>query len=303
MPHLLSRLSFLRLTAIGLVSTALRGRASEIRRARGPVIHHLTDTHHPLDDGRLAGYVDAILEGKIERPDLIVHGADLVNGAPTEAELREQLASAKAILERAGVPVRYLCHNHDRVGDPLEAAGRSFAAIIRQPFIQHVSLPGLEVYLVSGAVTHPAEYHPENYNGKPPSWGFDIYDKQVLASFERFVADNPGLGGRRVLFTHQPIVPFEDITGTGHPDAALIRPYHVVGEEGRARILATLGRTEIRHVFCGHCHFASRNVVEGVEFVTTPSFLRERAGHTYSVGFRVIALQNDHLAHAVRPVA
>lgn len=267
------------------------------------VIHHLTDTHHPFDEGRLAAYVDALRHGTLERPDLILHGGDLVNGAETEAGLREQLASAKATLDRAGVPVRYLCHNHDRVGDPPDAAGRSFAEVIGQPFIQHVSLPGLEVYLVSGAVTHSPEYQPEHYDGDPPLWGFDFQDGQVLASFERFVAAHPGKGGRRVLFTHQPVVPFEDITATGHPHAAFIRWYHVVGEEGRARVFPALRRTGIRHVFCGHCHFPSRNVVEGVEFVTTPSFLRERDGLAYPIGFRVISWQNDELSHTVREVA
>lgn len=302
MPNV-SRLTFLRLTTLAIASASLRGRAAiGTRPEAGPVIHHLTDTHHPLDDGRLAAYVNAIRDGTLARPDLIVHGADLVNGAPTEAGLRAQLVSAKAILGRAGVPVHYVCHNHDRVGDPLDAAGRSFAEIIRQPFIQHVSVRGLEVYLVSGAITHPREYQPENYDGNPPRWGYDIYDKQVLASFERFIAANPGAGGRRILFTHHPIVPFDDVTSTDHPYAAFIRPYHVIQGEGRARILSMLRRMDIRHVFCGHCHFASRNVVEGVEFVTTPSFLRVRDAKDYPTGFRVITWRDGELTHAVHRV-
>lgn len=199
MPPLLSRLSFLRLTALGIAATALRGRATEVGSASSPVIHHLTDTHHPFDDGRLAAYVDSIVDGTLDRPDLIVHGADLVQGAETQIGLREQLASAKSILDRADVPVRYLCHTHDRMGDPLAAAGKSFAEIIGQPFIQHTSLPGLDIYLVSGSVAFPAEYQPEHYDGSPPKWGFDIFDRHVLARFERFVETHPGNGGRRVL--------------------------------------------------------------------------------------------------------
>ncbi len=264
------------------------------------LVHHLTDTHHPADEGRLAAYVDALRDGRLPRPDLIVHGGDLVDGAPTEAALRGQLASAKAILDRAGVPVRHLCHTHDRMGDPPHAGGRSFAEIIGQPFIQHVSLPGLELYLVSGSITHSAEYLPDNYAGTPPKWGFDIYDMHVLAVLERLVATSPGRGGRRVLFTHLPIVPFDDLASTDHPDAALIRPNYFIGEQGRARILPTLRRTGIRHVFGGHCHLHSRNLVESVEFVTTPSFRRERSGLTYPVGFREIAWRDGELTHAVR---
>lgn len=297
-----SRLSILEPAAPGAAPVALHIGEDSSDVGISCTVHHLTDTHHPIDDGRLAAYVDALLGGTITRPDLIVHSGDLVNGAETEAGLREQLVSAKSILDRAGVPVRYVCHNHDRVGDPHDAAGRSFAEIIGQPFIQHASLPGLEIYLVSGAVTHCVKYHPDNYTGNPPKWGFDIFDRHVLANFERFVEEHPGHGGRRMLFTHLPIVPLHDLTSTNHPDAALLRPNYVIGEEGRGRILDTLRRTGVRHVFCGHCHVHSRNVVDGVEFVTTPSFRRERDGNTYHMGFRVISWRAGELNHAVCPV-
>lgn len=273
---------------------------SELRPSA--VIHHLTDTHHPIDDGRLSAYVNALHDGTITRPDLIIHGGDLVNGAPSERELREQLSSAKSILDRAGVPVRYLCHTHDRMGDPPHAGGRSFAEIIGQPFIQHVSVPGFELYLVSGSITHAEEYLPDNYTDAPPKWGFDIFNTHVLALLENLVANAPETGGRRVLFTHLPIVPFDDLADPSHPDAALLRPNYFIGEEGRSRILPTLRRTGIRHVFGGHCHLSSHNVVDGVEFVTTPSFVRVRDGRIYPTGFRVISSRDGELIHTVQAV-
>lgn len=266
-------------------------------------IHHLADTHYPLDDGRLAAYVASLGQGGSSLPDLIVHGGDLVNGADNEAGLRAQLTAAKAILDRSAAPVRFLCHSHDRFGDPTGAAGKSFADIIGQPFLQHVSLTGLEIYLLSGSVTFPLDYHPGGVcDPNPPSWGFDIFDPQVLALFDRFVAAHPGRGGRRVLFTHHPVVPFDDLIASAHPDAALVRPYHVVGADSRPRIIATLRRAGIEFVCGGHCHFHSRNIVDGIEFVTTPSFLRERGGRTYPVGFGVLTWDGASLSYAIQPL-
>lgn len=273
--------------------------------ARPHSLHHLTDTHFPAEEGRLARYVDRIAAlSAAERPDLIVHSGDLVDGGADEAELRAQLAGARALLERAagaGVPYRCLCHSHDRFGEPVEIMGRAFAEVIGQPFVQHLSLPHLEIYLLSGGISASLEYRPATATEPPPSWGYDIYHPHVRALLERFVDAHPGRGGRRVLFTHHPIVPFRDLTETGHPDARFIRPYHVIGDDSRPQVLACLKRLGFTHVFGGHCHLATRNEVEGIQFLTAPSFLthRHHIEGTYSVGHGVLTWTETSLDYRI----
>jgi predicted phosphodiesterase len=265
------------------------------------VLHHfhfLTDTHFPADHGRLARYCTALREGQLPRPSLIIHGGDLVNGAPgDESSLRDQLRQAKDLLDRTGVPWQGICHTHDRFGDPPEATGRSFAEIIGHPFMAHLpAAPGLDFYLLSGSVTFPIAYHPADHHPDAlPPHGYDIYQPHVWDAFARFLADHPGQGSRRVLFTHQPIVPFFDLIESAHPDSALIRPYHFLGTEGQTLCLDRLSSLGFQHVYSGHCHLATHNTIRGIEFITAPSFKNHRTG------FASLTWDGTTLTHSIHP--
>jgi hypothetical protein len=219
-----------------------------------------------------------------------------VDGAPgDESALRTQLQGARELLDATGLPWHGICHSHDRFGDPAEAMGRSFAEVIGHPFMAHLApAPGIDLYLLSGSISLPHAFHPEDHDPQnPPSNGYDIYQPHVWDAFGRFVDANPGSRGRRILFTHQPIVRFSDLIDTGHPDAAHIRHYYFLGQEGCDLCLHHLERLGFQHVVSGHCHLATRNHVRGIEFVTAPSFKNRRTG------FARFTWDGGKLAHTI----
>ena len=254
---------------------ARRGpRRRQVRLNSAMLIYQLTDTHYPKDNGLLEAFVDAVAGSRIERPGLVLHSGDLVDGAASQQALQSQLRGARALLDRMGVPWRMCCHSHDRFGDPLERAGESFRAVIGQDFIQHLHAEGLDIFMVSGSVTCDRAYQPEG-GGPPPPWGYDLFDPHVVETVERFVTAHAG-GPARMLVYHLPVGPMRAADIDGGP---LRNQITGIGPEGAARILGLCRRSGIRLVLGGHLHINARTVRHGIHFVTTAAFIDAPRGY------------------------
>jgi 3',5'-cyclic AMP phosphodiesterase CpdA len=232
------------------------------------LLYHLTDTHYPSEDGALAAFAAAVVDGSLPRPDLLLHSGDLVNGAKDPETLRGQLAGARRLLDGTGIPWHMCCHTHDRCGDPIETAGESFREVMGQDFLQHLALDGMDVFMVSGSVTCSAPYRPVG-GGAPPSWGYDLFDAHVVEFAEDFIAAR-ARQAFRILVYHLPIGPVREGAGG---DGVGRRATIGIGEEGRERILGLCRRQGIRLLLGGHAHLNSHRCWEGVHCVTTASFL------------------------------
>lgn len=236
-----------------------------------PRIHHLTDTHYPRADSRVADYVAALKRGALgPPPDLIVHTGDLVDGAQDPQELRRQHQELHAMLETTGIPVLALAHTHDRMGERQGDWGRTFSEIWNQPLARIVALPGgIDLCFLSGSVTQPPLSGPEEV----PEWGFDVFDYHVLEALEELVARDARPDSYRVLCTHLPVL-LEP--GFPRPGDRYQRP--PIGTEGVSRILPTIERLGIRLVLGGHIHKASRHCAGDTEFIVGSACVGDDAG-------------------------
>lgn len=237
-------------------------------------IHHLTDTHFPNDHGRLTAYCAHLRSGALgPDPHWILHTGDIVDGAESAEALRSQHLEARGLLEQTGIPYRCLAHNHDRVGESDPARwGSVFQEVYGQPLLQALILDGLELFLLSGAVSASPAFMPPGM-APPPPWGYDVFDPHVLSSLESLV-EECSRGGYRVLCTHLPVL----LPSQADHSVWQRHRRRPIGEEGVGRILPVLRRLKIRSVWSGHLHAQVRHFEAGIDFIVGPGFIGAHPG-------------------------
>jgi 3',5'-cyclic AMP phosphodiesterase CpdA len=185
-------------------------------------------------------------------PDLVVHAGDL----STDGALRpEDLADARAAIDRVPVPVASVPGNHD-VGD-----GAAWS-----------QAPG-EAVVGPGTLARFGEvFGADRFSVTVGAWRLIGLDAQVMGSGEgaedeqwrwlaAAVGDVPS-GVPVALVLHKPLVP---------PDGDRDSPHRYVPVAARRRLLGLVAGLDVRLVVSGHVHQSLVHERDGVRHVWVPS--------------------------------
>ena len=215
-------------------------------------IAQISDTHlsdaKPFFVDQFVRTAEAIRQSK---PDVVLNSGDItLDGASQEGDL----AAARLLHDRLGLPVRFLPGNHD-LGDSQDSPGHHESPIDRARRARYV-----------------AHFGPDWWWFDVPGWRVLGINAQLLGSDLAETAEQEaaiaeaasGTGDRRlVLFLHKPL--FDRSAGENAITGRFVNP------APRQRLLAQLGLAAPALVVCGHVHQFRTSEANGARHVWGPS--------------------------------
>jgi 3',5'-cyclic AMP phosphodiesterase CpdA len=190
-----------------------------------------------------------------ERPDLAVVNGDMIMSDP---DIDTDHAFARAEIDRASIPCRFLPGNHD-IGDN----------VVFGKMPQRVNAERLERFR--------RHYGDDRWSFTAPGWTFVGVNAQLFGSgglreeaeqwawLEQTLA---GSSGRVALFVHKPL--FLDHPGEADSDDPSVRQ-SCLDAASRARLLALCRRAGVRLISSGHKHQTRTFSLEGIYHFWGPS--------------------------------